>query len=83
MIGDSELALSKPFDGFDRTYATMAVSLSDLSETITLTVTDAEGNELETMTYSLADYLAGVAAQNEGTAGAYAAALWNLANVLG
>ncbi len=83
MIADSEVELSKPFEGFDRTYATCAVSLSDLGEQITLTVTDAEGAVLETMTYALADYVAGVIAQNDGTAGAYAKALWNLASVLG
>lgn len=82
-IGASEVALTKPFEGFDRTFATTSVHLCDLSEQITLTVVDAEGAELETMTYSLADYVAGVIAQNEGTVGEYAKALWNLATVLG
>ncbi len=82
-IGGVEVDLSKPFEGFDRTYATTVVSLADLGEEITLTVKDAEGTVLETFGYSLEDYVSGVINQNEGTAGAYAKALWNLASVLG
>lgn len=82
-IGGVAAVLSKPFEGFDRLYATTTVSLADLGEEITLTVKNAEGVVLETMTYSLEDYVCGVTAQNEGTAAAYAKALWNLASVLG
>lgn len=82
-INGAEVAIEKPFEGFDRKYASVEVALADLDEEITVVVKDAEGELLETLTYTLADYLAGVAAQNEGTVGEYAKALWNLSAVVG
>ena len=82
-IGGVAVDLAKPFDGFDRTYVLSEVAFADLDEVITITVKDAEGAVLETMTYSLADYIAGVVAQNEGVAADYAKALWKLSAVIG
>ena len=82
-INGAEVAIEKPFEGFDRKYASVEVAFADLDEEITVVVKDAEGELLETLTYTLADYLAGVAAQNEGTVGEYAKALWNLSAVVG
>ena len=61
----------------------LIVHVADLDQDITVVVKDAEGSVLETITYSLADYLVGVAAQNEGVIGEYAQALWNLSKVVG
>ena len=74
---------SKAFEGFDRTYALAEVAFADLDETLTVTVENAYGDVFETLTYSLADYIAGVAAQNEGVAADYAKALWKLSAVIG
>jgi cytochrome oxidase Cu insertion factor (SCO1/SenC/PrrC family) len=82
-INGEAVELSKAFEGFDRTYALADVAFADLDETITVTVLDAEGEVLETLTYSLADYIAGVVAQNEGTVADYAKALWKLSAVIG
>ena len=82
-INGVAVEIEKPFDGFDRKYASVDVAFADLDEEITVVVKDASGETLETMTYSLASYVVGVTAQNEGVTGAYAKALWNLSAVVG
>ncbi|MBQ8269248.1 MAG: hypothetical protein IJZ24_06190, partial [Clostridia bacterium] len=82
-INGVEVEPKKSFEGFDRLYASVDVALADLDEEITVVVKDASGETLETITYSLAAYLVGVAAQNEGVSGAYAEALWNLSAAIG
>ena len=82
-INGAEVELAKSFEGFNRDYASVDVAFTDLDQDITVVVKDAEGAVLETITYSLADYLVGVAAQNEGAIGEYAKALWNLSKVVG
>ena len=82
-INGVAVEISKAFEGFDRTYALAEVAFADLDETLTVTVENAYGDVFETLTYSLADYIAGVAAQNEGVAADYAKALWKLAAVIG
>lgn len=81
-INGVAVEIEKPFDGFDRKYASVDVAFADLDEEITVVVKDASGETLETMTYSLASYVVGVTAQNEGVTGAYAKALWNLSAVV-
>ena len=83
VINGYEVALDKPFEGFDRTYALHEVSFEELNYEISVTVLDADGNEVELLTYTLADYIAGVIAQNEGVAADYAKALWKLAIIAG
>ncbi len=82
-INGVKAEIEKPFEGFDRDYASVDVAFADLDEAITVVVKDAEGAVLETLTYTLADYLVGVASQNEGVIGEYAKALWNLSKVVG
>ncbi len=82
-INGVNVVLEKPFDDFDRTYVLLEVSFADLDEQISLSVEDADGMVLESLNYTLADYIAGVVAQNEGVAADYAKALWKLAAVVG
>ncbi len=82
-INGVAVEIEKPFDGFDREYASVDVAFANLDKEITVVVKDASGETLETLTYSLASYIVGVAAQNEGAIGAYAKALWNLSAVVG
>ncbi len=83
LVNGVEQAVSQPFAGFDRDYVLAEVAFADLDEVITVTVKGANGETLETVEYTLADYVAGVAVQNEGVTAAYAKALWNLAAVIG
>ncbi len=83
LVNGVEQAVSQPFAGFDRDYVLAEVALADLDEVITVTVQSEAGETLETFNYTLADYVAGVAVQNEGVTAAYAKALWNLAAALG
>lgn len=82
-IGGQQVNVSEAFEGYERLYAMTTVSFADLDEDIVLTVKDADGAVVETMTYSLADYIAGVCVQNEGEVAAYAKAIWNLSAVIG